>query len=115
MSKIEANTPASINVDRSLGQVGIVWADGHRTRYEAGPLRLLCPCAFCRGEAGRPGWLDTNPVLTEEQTRMVAAWLVGQYALNVTWADGHDSGYYSFDSLRANCGCPACAADRNSR
>ena len=27
-------------------------------------LRWLCPCAFCRGEAGLPGWLDSAPQLT---------------------------------------------------
>ena len=27
-------------------------------------LRWLCPCAFCRGEAGLPGWLDSAPTLT---------------------------------------------------
>ena len=40
-------------------------------------LRWLCPCAYCRGEAGMPGWLDTNPTLTADQTRLVDVALVG--------------------------------------
>jgi prepilin-type processing-associated H-X9-DG protein len=115
MSQIEATTPTSINVNRGAGQLTVLWADGHRTEYAATALRLLCPCAFCRGEAGQPGWLDTNPTLSDEQTQMVAAGLVGQYALNVTWADGHDTGYYTFESLRENCSCPACTAERELR
>jgi DUF971 family protein len=113
MTQTNAITPATIDVDRSAGRLSIGWADGHRTEYAAEPLRLLCPCAFCRGEMGQPGWLDTNPALNVEQTQIVAAGLVGQYALNLTWGDGHDSGYYTFESLRANCPCPTCTADRS--
>jgi DUF971 family protein len=115
MTLKDANTPVSINVDRGAGRLEIAWADGHRTEFDAEPLRLLCPCAFCRGEMGRPGWLDGNPELTDAQTQMVAAGLIGQYALNVTWGDGHDSGYYTYELLRAGCPCPACSADRSRR
>ena len=59
-------------------------------------LRWLCPCAFCRGEAGLPGWLDSAPELTAEQTRLVDLQLVGQYAIAPTWGDGHHTGYYTF-------------------
>jgi DUF971 family protein len=112
MTQSPANTPVNINADRGAGLLTIDWADGHRSEYGAAPLRLLCPCAFCQGEAGRPGWLDTNPTLTDEQTRIVGARLVGQYAIAVTWADGHDTGYYTYVSLRASCPCPACTAAR---
>jgi DUF971 family protein len=115
MTRNDANIPVSINVDRSAGRLEIGWTDGHRSEYEAEPLRRLCPCAFCRGEMGRSGWLDAEPELTDEQTQMVAAGLVGQYALNVTWGDGHDSGYYTFELLRAGCRCPTCSADRSRR
>ena len=47
------------------------WADGHETTYyDLTALRWLCPCAYCRGEAGMPGWLDSAPTLTAEQTRL---------------------------------------------
>ncbi len=104
--------PTAINADREAGFVTIDWADGHRTIFAAGSLRLLCPCAYCQGEAGRPGWLDTNPTLTSDQTQLVSMRLVGQYALAPTWADGHDTGYYTFEALRADCPCAACAAGR---
>ncbi len=59
-----------------------------------------------------PGWLDTSPTLTAEQTRLVDVTLVGSYALAPTWGDGHHTGYYSFASLREQCPCPACSAAR---
>ena len=68
--------PASIHADRAAGTLDLEWRDGHRTRYEAVTLRWLCPCAFCRGEAGLPGWLDSAPQLTAEQTRLVDLELV---------------------------------------
>ena len=110
MSESPANTPLNIKADREAGLVGIDWADGHHTQYEAAALRMLCPCAFCQGEAGRPGWLDTNPTLTPEQTQLVDMRLVGSYAIAPTWGDGHDTGFYTFDSLRAGCPCERCAA-----
>jgi DUF971 family protein len=105
----ERTTPKRIHADRTAGTLDIDWADGHATRYGAHDLRWLCPCAFCRGEAGLPGWLDTSPTLTEEQTRLVDVHLVGNYALAPTWGDGHHTGYYPFALLRDRCPCPACA------
>ena len=112
MALSPANQPLNIKADREAGVVTIEWADGHVSRFEAGTLRLSCPCAFCSGEAGRPGWLDTNPNLTDEQVRMVDARLVGAYAIAPTWADGHDTGYYTFESLRELCPCEECLARR---
>jgi hypothetical protein len=63
--------PLRIDADRAAGTIRLEWADGHQTSYDAATLRWLCPCAYCRGEAGLPGWLDSNPVLTPDQTRLV--------------------------------------------
>jgi DUF971 family protein len=103
-------TPTGIHADRAAGTLAIDWADGHRTEYEARQLRWLCPCAYCRGEAGMPGWLDSGPTLTDQQVRLINVQLVGSYAICPTWADGHHTGYYSFAMLRARCPCPVCTA-----
>ena len=104
--------PTRIHADRGAGTLEIEWPDGHRTVYDAPTLRWLCPCASCRGEAGMPGWLDSNPTLTPEQTRLVDAVLVGSYALCPTWADGHHTGIYPFERLREACPCPEDVARR---
>jgi DUF971 family protein len=109
----DASTTASrIHADRAAGTLQIGWADGHETSYDAVTMRWLCPCAFCRGEAGLPGWLDSRPTLTAEQTRLVDVQLVGQYAIAPTWGDGHHTGYYTFALLRDRCPCDACTARR---
>ena len=33
---------------------------------------------------------------------------IGNYALSFEWSDGHSTGIYAFDSLRALCECSAC-------
>lgn len=99
-------TPSRIHADRPARELQIEWSDGHRTVYDFTTLRWLCPCAFCRGEAGMPGWLDSKPTLTEAQTQLTDLALVGQYALQPTWADGHHTGYYTFQRLREECPCP---------
>jgi DUF971 family protein len=115
MATNPANQPIAINADREAGLVTIDWADGHHTSYDAASLRLLCPCAYCQGESGRPGWLDTNPTLTQDQAQLVGMRLVGQYAVAPTWADGHDTGYYTYEALRAECPCAVCRAERAAR
>jgi ATP-binding protein involved in chromosome partitioning len=107
-------TPVRIDADRGAGTLRLEWTDGHETLYDAVTLRWLCPCAYCRGEAGQPGWLDTNPTLTAEQTRLVDLALVGNYAIQATWGDGHHTGYHTFRLLRDHCPCLACARERHA-
>jgi DUF971 family protein len=33
---------------------------------------------------------------------------VGAYAVQIVWSDGHDTGIYSFETLRRACSCPEC-------
>lgn len=107
-------TPTRIHADRSARTLAVDWQDGHSTVYDFTELRWLCPCAYCRGEAGMPGWLDSQPTLTAEQTRMVDIAMVGNYAVAPSWGDGHHTGFYSFTMLRDRCPCPACTARRES-
>lgn len=108
----DLTAPLRIHADRAAGTLRIEWVDGHVSPYDFVRLRWLCPCAYCRGEMGQPGWLDSNPTLTGEQTRLVSMDPVGGYAVAPTWGDGHHTGFYTFTSLRAQCPCPECTAAR---
>jgi DUF971 family protein len=108
-------TPVRIDADRAAGTLSLGWTDGHASAYDAVTLRWLCPCAYCRGEAGMPGWLDTNPTLTPDQVKLVDVALVGAYAIQVTWGDGHATGYHSYRMLREQCPCASCTRDREQR
>jgi DUF971 family protein len=107
--------PTAIDVIKAQRVVEVVWGDGHRSRYDFTYLRWRCPCASCRGEMGRPGALDVAKSLTPQQTDLVDLQLVGYYAMCPTWADGHATGIYAFDILRASCPCTTCSAVHGAR
>ena len=108
-------TPVRIHADRAAATLELEWGDGHRSVYDFVTLRWLCPCAYCRGEAGLPGWLDSNPQLTPAQTQLTDLALVGQYAVQPTWADGHHTGFYTFARLREECPCAEDTAKRSAQ
>ena len=110
----DAIKPTSIHADRPARTLTIEWSDGHSSAFDLTDLRWLCPCAYCRGEAGQPGWLDSNPTLTPDQLELADIKLTGNYALQPVWEDGHSSGFYSFEHLRRNCPCPEDTARREA-
>ncbi|MEA2675986.1 MAG: hypothetical protein QOJ81_127 [Chloroflexota bacterium] len=101
----EYMAPVRVHADRAAAMLELEWPDGHLTHYDFETLRWLCPCAYCRGEAGIPGWLDSNPTLSSIQTQLTDLALVGSYALQPTWADGHHTGFFTFARLREECPC----------
>jgi prepilin-type processing-associated H-X9-DG protein len=101
--------PVTIDVERDRG-VTIAWADGHVSRFGLEELRAGCLCAECRGrrEAGGVAWpLPGGPPVL----RVESAAQVGNWGLNVHWNDGHTTGIYTWEVLRAWCPCPECRAE----
>ena len=94
------------------GDVVVVWADGHESYYPGAALRRACTCAECKGEGHLFGraTLPTLKPLTPAAFVPVAAGLVGNYGLQVSWGDGHDYGIYTLAGLRAACPCDSCRA-----
>lgn len=78
----------------------IEWQAGEAEAfYSARRLRLACPCAGCVEEmSGRP-LLDPGSVPGD--VRPVSIALVGAYGLRINWSDGHGTGIYTFEQLRA--------------
>ncbi|MBI3973131.1 MAG: DUF971 domain-containing protein [Chloroflexi bacterium] len=93
--------PVDIRYDNARQRLEITWADGKESAYDYEFLRWHCPCATCAGEMGIPGHLQFVTELRPEQYQLASIELVGHYALRPTWADGHDTGIYAFDRLRA--------------
>ena len=50
-----------------------------------------------------------RPLLNEQDVpadvRPVKIVPVGRYGVQITWSDGHDTGIYTFENLRALCPC----------
>ncbi|MFQ5718174.1 MAG: DUF971 domain-containing protein [Acidobacteriota bacterium] len=88
------------------GPIHVEWNDGHRSVYAARMLRLACPCAGCVDE--RTGAVRLRPEDVPPDVTANAVARVGNYALSFEWSDGHSTGIYAFDRLRALCACPTC-------
>ena len=101
--------PATPREIRRLGvhALRIVWDDGHQSEYRNDFLRERCPCAECRQRPAR-----SLPVVNERRDELYAVQIgvVGRYAVSMQWSDGHDSGIYSYQTLRALCPCDQCDA-----
>lgn len=106
--------PRDINLDRSAHELRVTWNDGHVSVYPLDALREACPCALCRGgheymgEAYDPDLLMLTPARQHEIKDMQ---LAGNYALQITWDDGHDAGFYTWSYLRRICPCDECNAE----
>lgn len=79
-------------------KLAIDWSDGHHSEYEVFGLRVACPCASCRDELTGERLLD--PATVPADVRPVNLASVGNYAIKITWSDGHDTGIYSYARLR---------------
>ena len=99
--------PTEINYSKAMGIVRISWNDGHVGEYAAEYLRGHCPCALCQGHGPERKFISAPNAQIEE----IQA--VGNYAVEFTWHDGHSTGIYSYDYLRALCPCASCSKQRS--
>jgi len=79
----------------------ISWEDDSRTVINFHYLRDECPCAGCKGETilfktYRPAKPAANNPNKYELKNIQA---VGNYAVQLTWGDGHNTGIYTWDYL----------------
>lgn len=94
-----------------LGTVLVLhWRDGHRGELPLKTMRDNCPCAVCEGQRGQRQGSPLRVLSPSSPSEVEAIHPVGRYALQLHWRDGHSTGIYSFDLLRAICQCPECAA-----
>lgn len=102
--------PKDIKIEKSKGLLTIEWDDGHVSEYPLPGLRAACPCASCQGghdNMGGPGSpeLLEIPLTPSQGTKLESAEIVGNYALQLNWQDGHRWGIYRWDYLRELCPC----------
>jgi DUF971 family protein len=85
-------------------RLAIDWDDGQRREYGFRELRDACPCATCREKRSESApSASLLPILSPEEARplkILAMRPIGQYAYNIQFSDGHDTGIYTFEFLR---------------
>ncbi|MEQ8838955.1 MAG: DUF971 domain-containing protein, partial [Lacipirellulaceae bacterium] len=83
----------------------IVWSDSVEHAYPLRTLRERCPCASCNEKRKAP---EPDPmqltVLKPEETqplKITKMEPMGRYAYSVHFSDGHDTGLFTLEFLRA--------------
>jgi len=85
-------------IEESDSEITINWSDEAETKYDAANLRRACPCAGCINEW--TGEKTLKPESVAEDLSFSSIAIVGRYALNFNFSDGHDTGIFSFNYLR---------------
>jgi DUF971 family protein len=88
--------PAEIRLRKDRRSLGVTFDDGVAFDYPAEFLRVLSPSAEVQGHSKEqrqtvPGKIDIAIAAVDP---------VGNYAVRLTFADGHDSGLFSWSYLR---------------
>jgi DUF971 family protein len=93
--------PKTIRIkDKSF--LDIIWEDESLSSITLKYLRDECPCASCKGETVmlrtyRP---PVNKMITPEMYLIKNIETVGEYAIQITWKDGHSTGIYTYEYLQ---------------
>jgi DUF971 family protein len=98
------------NVQQIGDELAIAWNDGTESYLSLEMLRRACPCAACGGEPDVLGHIDiARPHVSyaDKSFELVGFDFIGGYALQPRWADGHNTGIYSFTYLRRLGSIPA--------
>ncbi len=93
--------PLSYEMDEEHMRLTIEWSDGVESVIPYETLRRACPCAWCAGEGSYAGSVNADTVFTAEQTTLYELQMVGRYGLTPVWGDGHKTGIYTYEKIRA--------------
>ncbi|MDA0712036.1 MAG: DUF971 domain-containing protein [bacterium] len=95
-------TPKRIHVDRKKGVFEIAWQDAGGI-LALSEMRRACPCALCDDLRGKSQARDGLHMISDVEMpsdQLTGVVPVGNYAVQMKWADGHDTGIYTYAYLR---------------
>lgn len=90
-----ATAPQHIKLHRKSRELALHYRDGREHRLSAEFLRVYSPSAEVRGHGHGQEVLQTGKL----HVQIVNVKAVGNYALQLEFDDGHDSGIYAWDYL----------------
>ena len=100
LDKIKPHTPpirpAQVGHDTG-GGIAVRWEDGPTSTFAPVWLRARCPCAGCVEEwTGKRTTLEAQ---IDPTVKCKGISPVGNYAVQLDWTDGHQTGIFSWDYL----------------
>ncbi|NQV71057.1 MAG: DUF971 domain-containing protein [Pseudohongiella sp.] len=96
---MENKVPTDIKLHKKSATLELVYADGSSHILSAEFLRVQSPSAEVRGHGKGQEVLQTG----KRQVKLLNLEAVGNYAIKLTFDDGHDSGIYSWLYLHELC------------
>jgi DUF971 family protein len=97
--------PTHISAHNSRGVLVIQWDDNSEHEYPFVTLRAACPCADCNKDlssASLSGEMEIS-LQSVQASELERLELIGNYALQLFWKDGHSFGIYPWDYLLELC------------
>lgn len=99
--------PRGLTLNKTEGYLEITWNDDQVCQYPLSHLREACPCVECRGGhqfMGQEYEPDDLLKLTPKRSYQIdGIEMVGNYAIQPVWDDGHQTGIYTWDYLKRLC------------
>lgn len=92
--------PRKIQLNKPDRQLVVEWDDGVHSRFPWSFLRSHCPSADEEVERQKSAASPLHVLGRVPSSDVTAVRVVGSYAVNIAWADGHDSGIYTWEYLR---------------
>ncbi len=85
----------------SVGQaeIQLAWKDGEKISVPHNDLRASCQCALCVNEITGEKILKPQNIRPDIAPKEIVP--LGNYALGITWNDGHSSGIYPYKLIRS--------------
>lgn len=90
--------PSELRYRKAERELVLTWEDGTFT-LSAEFLRVHSPSAEVQGHDGRGGILP----LHKQNVAITGIESIGNYAVRLVFSDGHNTGLYSWDTLRHLC------------
>ncbi len=101
LTRHAALPPEAIDVT-AANEIQLLWPGGRQVLIPSRRLREICPCAGCIEEFTGRKLLDPASIPDDIHPTQIAP--VGNYAVQFTWSDGHDTGLYTWQTLREASG-----------
>jgi len=89
--------PTIIRAVKQSQSFELQWEDSPVCQILFHTLRAACPCATCIDEFTGAKLLDPDTIPAD--IAPVQMGFIGNYALKITWSDGHSTGLYTWDLL----------------
>ncbi len=93
--------PKQIRALQEEGALEIAWYDDRRYLLPFRLIRGRCPCASCVDEITGERTLDLSTI--SDDIHPINMSFSGNYALKISWSDGHNTGLFTWDYLSKFC------------